>query len=270
LAEVPSPARVAEVAEAAAAIVRSMAAGPLDARTKADESPVTAIDLAVDRHLREALRALCPSAGWLSEETADSRVRLERELVWIVDPIDGTRSLIAGLPEYSVSIALVRSGTGPVVAVVANPVTGDTFTAERGAGAFDRSGRRLRTRAFDPAAPRLLASRTDLRGGLWRDACPATWLTPMGSLAWKMALVAAGRFDGHVTPLPRNEWDAAAGALLVAEAGGRSSDGAGGPLTFNRADPSWSGFAVASEAAWPVVCAVGAKVAQRWAALPRQ
>src|SRR5690606_4407700 len=95
-----------EAARAAAEVIRSFAGKQLDVRHKSPNQPLTAADLAADALLRERLHGSRPDYGWLSEETADSPDRLERQSVWIVDPIDGTRSFIAGRPEYSISVGL--------------------------------------------------------------------------------------------------------------------------------------------------------------------
>jgi myo-inositol-1(or 4)-monophosphatase len=123
---------LARVADTAAALAREGAAGPLGVTRKADGSPVTAVDAAVDAFLRQELGALLPGSGWLSEESADDRVRLDRELVWIVDPIDGTKQLVSGIPEVAISIGLVRSRL-VVAAAVANPMTGESGTWVEGA-----------------------------------------------------------------------------------------------------------------------------------------
>lgn len=251
LAQTPLPSlqAVAAVVQSACEIVRELLRAPIDGWHKGDESPVTTIDLAVDRFLFEHLRPLMPNAGWLSEETADNEERLQFRYLWVVDPIDGTRSLIAGKPEFCVSVGLVEAGVGPLLGVIANPSTGEVYLAARGEGAFDGNGIRLQCRETeDILSPNVLVSRSDLAKGLWCDLLPADCMTAMGSLAYKMALVAAGRFDGHATPTPRSEWDAAAGALILAEAGGIATDLHGKSLLFNQISPIYDGMVVGSAA----------------------
>ncbi len=208
----PQLADVEAVCDAACALVRELLTQPLDSRNKADQSPVTAIDLAIDAFLHQKLRPLMPSAGWLSEETADQPDRLDNPWLWVVDPIDGTRSLIAGKPEFCVSIALVNSGIGPMLGVIGNPSTAERWSAERGHGARNQLGQLLRVREAIPNDYiDLLVSRSDARLGLWDDVAGNGAFRRVGSLAYKMALVAAGQCDGHATPTPRSEWDAAAG-----------------------------------------------------------
>jgi myo-inositol-1(or 4)-monophosphatase len=251
----PSLAEVADVVDGACALVRELLAQPWSQTRKTDTSPVTSIDLAVDAWLHERLRPLAPAAGWLSEETADDLERLARRFVWLVDPIDGTRSLVAGLPEFCVSVALVEAGVGPRLAVIGNPSTGEQWRAELGQGAFDRTGQLQVASASEPHDLRLLVSRSDHAHGLWRGLVPEDQLEPAGSLAYKLALVAAGRFDGHATPTARSEWDAAAGVLILAEAGGVCTELNGQKLTFNRRDPTFAGVVAASRAAYPRVLA---------------
>ena len=243
---------VVEVVEGASQLVLELLRNPIRDWAKGDASPVTSIDIAVDRFLYKQLRPLLPGAGWLSEETADNMERLNYRYLWVVDPIDGTRALIAGQPEFCVSVGLVETGVGPLLGIIANPSTGELYYGVKGRGAFDRDGARLRVkRDWRPESAKVLVSRSDLARGLWRGLHDAELLHPLGSLAYKMALVAQGRFDGHATPAPRSEWDAAAGMLLLSEAGGVATDAHGRPLRFNQRKPLYDGVVVASQVAYP-------------------
>lgn len=267
----PQLAAVQAVCDRASQLALQMLEAPLQRQNKTDHSPVTAIDLAVDALLSQELQALWPEAGWLSEETADNPRRLGQRYLWVVDPIDGTRSLLERRPEFCVSVALVDTQLGPVLGVIANPMTGEVFLAERGSGARDAAGRALQVRAQpQPRDWSFLVSRTDLKKGLWEGLLPAKPV-PMGSLAYKMALVAAGAHDAHATPTPRSEWDAAAGHLILHEAGGVVSDGRGQPLRYNQPQPVYDGMVVASREAFPHALALCAQAGVRWqAALARQ
>ncbi|MGH7183476.1 MAG: inositol monophosphatase family protein, partial [Nitrospiraceae bacterium] len=106
-----------------------------EVQTKPDRSPVTTVDLEVNRILYEMQRREFPLDGWLSEESPDDPARLARQRVWIVDPIDGTKALVKALPEYCISAALVERGV-PVVAAILNPSTDELFTAVRDGGLF--------------------------------------------------------------------------------------------------------------------------------------
>ncbi|MGH6851164.1 MAG: inositol monophosphatase family protein, partial [Methylocella sp.] len=102
---------------------------------KAGGSPVTEADYLVDRFLRQRLETLVPEAGWLSEETADTSARLTKNVVLVVDPIDGTRSFMRGQGSWAIAIALVEQGR-PLIGVVHAPALGETYVAVRGAGAW--------------------------------------------------------------------------------------------------------------------------------------
>ena len=215
---------------------------------KPDQSPVTSADLAVNHILHERLSTTFPEDGWLSEETADNEDRLSRKRVWIVDPIDGTRSFVRGLPEFCLSVALVENGV-PTVAAIFNPATGEFFSAIRGRGVRVQ-------RLLDPAQPAFtsperpvaLVNPWELRVGRLQGLQPYLHCRPIGSIAYALALVASGQADAVVTLAGGNEWDVAAGVLLVEESGGRATTAAGHPVTFNRADPRLPGtLAIAAD-----------------------
>lgn len=221
-------------------------------RHKGPDQPVTEADLGADDLLMERLLGSRPEYGWLSEETADRPERLSRSRVWVVDPIDGTRSFIAGYPEFVVSVGLVEAGE-PVVGVIHNPASQELFWAVRGRGAFGNRGEaggeyRLRVAAAEEDRPSLLASRSELGRGELEPFLDAYDLREMGSTAYKMAGVAAGAGNGFLSRGPKSEWDVAAGALIVEEAGGTVTDLRGLRLTFNRPDPYVHGVLVAAPA----------------------
>jgi myo-inositol-1(or 4)-monophosphatase len=224
----------------------------LDVTHKTPDQPVTEADLVADRMLREMLQGAFPTYGWLSEETPDSPDRLGRRRVWIVDPIDGTRSFIAGRPEYTISIGLVEDGE-PVVGVVHNPPTGELYWAVRGDGARFRRGSGSSDDALAMAnelesggARLALASRSEIGAGLEIDG----WsLTPSGSTAYKLARVAGGAAHAFVSRRAKSEWDVCAGALIVQEAGGVATDLAGRSLRYNQETPSFAGVVAAARGA---------------------
>lgn len=228
------------MSEAGREVLRLAAAG-FETYTKADQSPVTSADLAVNQILHDRLSAAFPEDGWLSEETADNAARLSRKRVWIVDPIDGTRSFVRGLPEFCLSVALVENGV-PSVAAIFNPATGEFFSAIRGRGV--RVERLMDTDqpAFtSQERPVALVNPWELRVGRLDGLQTHLHCRPIGSIAYALALVAAGQADAVVTLAGGNEWDVAAGVLLVEESGGRATTAAGHPVTFNRADPRLPG-----------------------------
>jgi myo-inositol-1(or 4)-monophosphatase len=217
---------------------------------KAPDQPVTAADRAADRLLREVLTAARPDYGWLSEETRDAPDRLARERVWIVDPIDGTRSFVAGRPEFSISIGLAVAGA-VVAGVVYNPARDELYSALHGGGAYLQTAggapQRLGVRArADGVRALLMASRSELAAGEF-DALQGAWdIEPVGSTAYKLARVAAGSGDAFLSRGPKSEWDICAGALLVMEAGGRATDLSSRAPRFNNADPYVHGIVAAA------------------------
>lgn len=217
---------------------------------KTPAQPLTAADLEADALIHEQLVDARPDYGWLSEETVDTRDRLRRHRVWIVDPIDGTRSFIARLPEFTISIGLAEGGAA-VAGVVYNPARDELFHAVRGGGSFvELQGGapvplRMRTHAVDDRAT-LLTSRTELGAGELEPFRDAWQLEPVGSTAYKLARVAWSKGDAFLSRGPKSEWDICAGVLIVNEAGGRATDLHGVEPRFNRADPYVHGVLAAS------------------------
>jgi myo-inositol-1(or 4)-monophosphatase len=213
---------------------------------KSPDQPLTVADLEADARLREVLLGARPEDGWLSEETQDSADRLHRRRVWIVDPIDGTRSFIAGRPEFTISIGLAEQGA-VVVGVVYNPAREELFWAIRGAGAYVRQGNgaaeRLCVSDRSPGEQAvMLASRSEIAAGEF-DPFRGVWeVEPLGSTAYKLARLAWGRGELFLSRGPKSEWDVCGGVLLVQEAGGRVTDLAGREPRFNRAPPSIGGL----------------------------
>lgn len=212
---------------------------------KADQKPfgrgpVTEADRATDRLLREVL--LREGEGWLSEESEDDLTRLEKQRVWLVDPLDGTLEFVAGIPEWSISIGLVENGR-VIAGGVSNPATGETFLGSLENGlTYNGKPARAGVRTTLKGAV-VLASRSEVQRGEWeafRNA-PIT-IRPTGSIAYKLALVAAGLADATWTLTPKHEWDIAAGIALVQAAGGFVECLDKSPPTFNRRPPLFSGL----------------------------
>jgi myo-inositol-1(or 4)-monophosphatase len=210
---------------------------------KAGGDLVTAADQALNETLRKVLPG--PDEGWLSEETADDTARLERRRVWVVDPLDGTQEFVAGIPEWCVSIGLVEGGQ-PVVGGVCNPATGELFLGAVGMGVtLNGSSVSARIRRELQGAE-VLASRSEVRRGEWQDANAPFRVRPMGSVAYKLARVAAGLTDATWTLSPKHEWDVAGGAALVRAANGEVRTLDWEPPTFNRRNPWLSGLVATS------------------------
>jgi len=228
-------------ARAAGAVIADYWAHGVEVGDKGDAGPVTAADLEANERIREAVSAAFPADGWLSEETADSQDRLGRERVWIVDPLDGTRELVARVPELCVCIALAADGV-PVVAVQYNPIAERLYAAARGAGTTLNGAPARVTSQTRLADARLLASRSESERGEWDVFASRCRVVPTGSVAYKLAEVAVGVGDATFTLRPKNEWDVCAGVLLVEEAGGRVTGLDGEPLGFNRASTRLAGM----------------------------
>jgi myo-inositol-1(or 4)-monophosphatase len=201
---------------------------------KTDGTPVSEADLAVDAYLKETLLAARPAYGWLSEETVDDPVRLEARRLWIVDPIDGTKSLLEGSDEWVVSVALVELGR-PLLAAVANPVRGEFYEAERGRGAR-RNGRPIAASArSEIAGCRMLANRRAFAASRWPTPWPVMETTSCKSMAYRLCQVADGRFDATLAISGKQDWDLAAAHLVIDEAGGRLTAFDGAEIVYNRA-----------------------------------
>jgi myo-inositol-1(or 4)-monophosphatase len=201
---------------------------------KGKDNPVTTADFAADRKLREMLQGGFPDYGWLSEETADDGARLRCARVWIVDPLDGTKEFIKGVPEFVVAIALAVEGV-PVMGVSYNPIKDEMFDGIVGAGCRfkDQPAHVTATDALERAT--ILASRSETSRGEWKAYEGKVTVRPVGSVAYKLALVAAGQADATFTGSPKSEWDIAAGVALIKAAGGEVTDIHGHQMLFNKA-----------------------------------
>jgi myo-inositol-1(or 4)-monophosphatase len=212
---------------------------------KPDQSPVTSADLAVNQTLQSRLMSAFPQDGWLSEESPDGLDRLQKRRVWVVDPIDGTKAFISGEPEFCISVALIELGQ-PVVASIFNPSTDELFTATRGEGLRLNDAPVVPPAAWNGQHPVIALNSWERRIGRFTSLEPSANNRPIRSIAWVLALTAIGRIEAVATLESENEWDVAAGALLIAEAGGTISDGRGHDLTFNRREPRYSGIIATS------------------------
>lgn len=202
---------------------------------KMDDSPVTDVDLETDALLTRVLRSARPDYGWLSEETADDPSRLTCERVFIVDPIDGTTAFLKSKPEFTIVAAVAERGR-TVSAVVFNPMSGELFAAAKGHGAT-LNGAQISVAARDRIeGARMIGAAEFFAHPAWPVKWPPMVLEKRASLAYRMALIAAGQFDGMLALNPKHEWDICAGALLVAEAGGISTNHDGSAWTFNKPD----------------------------------
>jgi myo-inositol-1(or 4)-monophosphatase len=247
--------RIEQALGAARQAVSEFTPGQIASRRKAGGDPVTEADVLLDRVLKDAL--LQDGEGWLSEETADDRTRLDKERVWIVDPLDGTREFIEGIPEWCISLALSENGR-PVAAGICSPATDQLFLGSLEDG-VTLNGRPVRiSEKKDLNGAIILASRSEVRRGEWQRFAGAPFeIIPMGSVALKLARVSAGLADGTFTLVPKNEWDVAAGALLVEAAGGRVIEKSKNKRTFNQPDPLLDGLFAANAHLIPLLRELG-------------
>lgn len=232
--------RINAALQAARDGVSAFTPGRIASEKKAGGDPVTQADLALDKILKESL--LQPEEGWLSEETVDHPDRLSKRRVWIVDPIDGTREFIEGIPEWCISVALAVDGV-PVAGGICNPAADQLFLGAIGHGVALNGNPVSLSASHTLAGARVLASRSEIRKGLWQrfETAPFTTL-PSGSIAYKLACVAGGLAEATMTLVPKNEWDIAAGVCLIHAAGGLTIDLSGAPRRFNQPDPLLNGL----------------------------
>jgi myo-inositol-1(or 4)-monophosphatase len=240
-------ATLVETIQNAGTKVRELVGVGFEVQTKSDRSPVTTVDHEVNRILHEMQRREFPQDGWLSEESPDDPARLTNQRVWIVDPIDGTKALVNRVPEFCISAALIERGA-PVVAAILNPSTGELFTAVRGGGLF-LNGARVTLSPAHNFSPVIMVNAWEFQSGRWSTLAETTRCRPMYSIANALSLVAAGRVQAALTIEPENEWDLAAGVLLIEENGGAICDAAGKSFVFNQPTPRFRGVIAVSATA---------------------
>jgi myo-inositol-1(or 4)-monophosphatase len=221
-------------------VVAGFTPGEIESVLKAGGDPLTEADLAVNRVLADYLPQ--PGEGWLSEETADDSSRLECSRVWVVDPIDGTREFIQGIPEWCISVGLVEEGRA-VAGGILNPATNQLIVGGEGHG-VTLNGHQVAMKATsDIRGALVLASRSEVKRGEWDELfTEPISIRNVGSVAYKLGLVAAGLADGTWTLVPKHEWDVAAGAALVLAGGGAVMNPDGSPAVFNQPNPKLKGF----------------------------
>ncbi len=233
-------ARIEAALEAARTVFARFTPGAIETEYKIGHDPVTEADRAVDAVLRENL--LRDGEGWLSEESVDDASRLSKKHVWVVDPLDGTREFVKGIPEFCVSIGFVEDGR-PVAGGICNPATNETIIGAIDSGVLYNGRPAQASQKNSLRGALILASRSEVKRGEWKQFEGAEFkIRPMGSVAYKLGLVAAGLADVTFTLTPKNEWDVVAGAALVQSAGGFVSTLEKTNLIANRRDPLLSGL----------------------------
>ncbi|PTA68209.1 3'(2'),5'-bisphosphate nucleotidase CysQ family protein [Deinococcus arcticus] len=197
------------------------------------DDPVTAADRDASVLILRGLAQSFPGDGLLSEEAADSPARLAHERVWIVDPIDGTKEFASGSPDFCVSIGLAVAGE-PVLGVVYAPATDELFSGVVGEGGVALNGESVPPPS---PGPDWHVAVSDTEYGRELHAVPLPGMAPSGSIALKLARIAAGQADATFSMSPRSEWDLAAGHALLRAAGGEVRRRDGRPIRYNGPRP---------------------------------
>lgn len=236
--------RIAEALSAATALLLEMRHSAAQPEFKNGGDPVTA----ADRAANELLLRMLPrnGEGWLSEESKDDPSRLSKRRVWVVDPLDGTKEFVAGIPEWCVSVGLIEDGRA-VAGGVSNPTTGEVFLGSLESGLQVTGNGKPKPDRPGRDGVVVLASRSEVSRGKWRHLERAPFaVQPVGSVAYRLACVAAGFADATWTLDPRHEWDVAAGVALILAAGGEVKVLDGSPPVFNLPIPRFEGLAAFS------------------------
>ncbi len=232
--------RIEAALDAARTVFARFTPGEIEAEYKSGLDPVTEADRAVDAVLRKSL--LREGEGWLSEESIDDVSRLSKSCVWVVDPLDGTREFVQGIPEFCVSIGFVKDGR-PVAGGICNPATNETIIGAVDSGVLYNGKPARPSQKTTLKGSLILASRSECKRGEWQQFQSGDYqIRPMGSVAYKLGLVSAGLADITFTLTPKNEWDVAAGAALVISSGGFVSTLENTPLVCNRKNPLLAGL----------------------------
>lgn len=234
--------RIIRALQAGGSVYRSRSMESVRIERKTGGDPVTDAEREVNDLLFEAL--VQPGEGWLSEESADNSDRLTCSRVWLVDPLDGTKEYVSGIPEWCISIALMEEGK-LVAAGVLNPCSDEMFcgSLEGGIVTSNGSSHTQNSEARPSSEPLVLGSRSEVKRGEWeRFRASKFRMQPMGSVAYKLALVAGGKADATWTLVPKHEWDVAAGVALVQFSGGCVLCLDGQAPSFNQPSPLLPGL----------------------------
>jgi myo-inositol-1(or 4)-monophosphatase len=221
-----------ETVRQAGALALSLFRTELKNWTKGASSPVSEADIAVNDLIAGRLRSATPDYGWLSEESADDDARLGKHLVWIVDPIDGTRGYLAGREDWCVSVALVEDAR-PVVAAVFAPASDEFFFAARGRGAL-LNGLPIHATLGTALDFSRIAGPKPLVQRLSRSSGEISLHPRIGSLALRLCRVAQGTRDAAFAGGQSRDWDLAAANLIVQEANGNMTALSGDTILYNR------------------------------------
>ncbi len=221
-----------DVVREAGALALSLFRTELKNWTKGASSPVSEADIRTNDLLESRLKSATPDYGWLSEESADDETRLNKRLVWIVDPIDGTRGYLAGREDWCVSVALVEDAS-PLLAAVFAPASDEFFFARLGQGAT-RNGVVVQASSGTELDFSRVAGPKSLVERLNRSSDEIVLHPRIGSLALRLCRVAQGTLDAAFAGGQSRDWDLAAANLIVQEANGRMTALSGDTIAYNR------------------------------------
>ena len=199
---------------------------------KSKNQPVTNADVAIDDYLKEFFKLETPSFGWVSEETKDDKSRLSSEYFWCLDPIDGARSYINNKPEYTISLALLKKNT-PIIGYILNPETDELFFGKKKFGAFCNDRKIQVTKQDDIFKSKFALSSSEIGKVKKYNFVDHKNIISMGSIAYKVALVAKGKIDIALSFTKKNDWDMAASHLILDEAGGDLKSISGKNIVYN-------------------------------------
>ena len=200
---------------------------------KTESQPVTNADKEIDQYLKSYFKTHTPDFGWLSEESHDDKSRLNRDFFWCLDPIDGTRSYINKKPEYTISLALIGKSQ-PVIGHIINPETKEYFYAERNKGAYCNDKKITVSNSTKLDDCKIAISNSEIKKLERYEIFKTKKIKKIGSIAYKVALVAKGEIDIAVSFSKKNDWDLAAADLIIKEAGGNLKDINGNEIYYNK------------------------------------
>ena len=243
---------LAETALAAGDLALKLRDAGLTVERKEGGSPVTNGDLAANDLIKTRLRAARPDYGWLSEETPDSVERLSKSRVFVIDPIDGTTSYMKGRDYWSVCIAVIEDGK-PIAGVVFAPSLRELYQAAKGEGARMNGAPIHASRRIDVEGCSMLGDTALFAHKDWPVPWPSMQVESRNSVAYRVALVAAGVFDACVAISRKHDWDVAAADIIVSEAGGLATDHKGQSYVYNRPLPQQASLVCAGPALHPLL-----------------
>ena len=204
----------------------------LKIKYKSENQPVTNADIEINEFLKEYLKKITPQYGWLSEESIDDSSRKKLDSFWCLDPIDGTRSYIYGKPEFTISLALITNNR-PVLGFVYNPITEEFFFAKYKKGSFCNEKKNFVNKKKDLDNCSIAASSSEIKRLEKHSFFKMKKIKKMGSIAYKIALVAKGEIDIAISFTKKNDWDLAAADLVLTEAGGEIKSISKGKIIYN-------------------------------------